>query len=231
MATVNSLLNFIKSFVQWRENNKSFDFQIISQHQYRDGLLLRVNRESVTNRANSAQVSTHIWVPNNKNFPYLYIFLDNLETFSVRNLSHRIQIFSSDRHLEGESVKTNIHLSESYYLGTHAQANSIILKLIFYCRDRNYSTVDWNWEINTARKQLLVFDYTEFTQEAARESNRYVLDRYEMRFSIPRNVDPALLDKITDIVSPKPDPPKSRVLEILIIGAVVIAIAWLWVSR
>ncbi len=230
--TLNNILEFIKHFVQWQDKNKPFNFQVLSETQYRDGTLLRVNREAVTNRHNNAQVSTFIWVPKNKNKPFLYVFLDSLSGFGIRNLSHRIQIFSSDRHVtDGESLKINIYLSQSYYLGTHSQANAVLLKLIFYCHSRPYETVDWNWEIQTSRKQLMGLSYTDYPQEKARENSRYILDRFEMRFSAPRSLNPALIEQVSQFIEPvKTEPPKSRVIELFILGGIAIGIAILLIK-
>jgi hypothetical protein len=229
--TLNSLLEFVREFVGWKENKTPAKFEVLSQNQYRDGLLLRVSRESVTNRPNITQISTMVWIPKDKQKPFLYIFLDSLEGRSIRGLSHRIQILSSDRHLEEGSVKVNIHLSESYWLGNHAQANAIVMKMISYCYSQNYENVDWNWEINQCRKQTLLYNYTDFTQDKARDDYRYSLDRFELRYSAPRELSPVLIEKVAEIINPKPDPPKSRLIEILIIGCVLIVITWLKVGR
>lgn len=230
--TLNNILEFIKQFVKWQDKNKPFDFEVISETQYRDGTLLRVNREAVTNRGNKAQVSTMIWVPKNKNKPFLYVFLDSLSGFGIRNLSHRIQIFSSDRHVtDGKSLKINIYLSQSYYLGTHAQANAVLLKLIFYCHSLPYESTDWNWEIQTCRKQLMGLAYIDYSQEKAREDSRYNLDRFEMRFSAPRSLNPSIIEQVAHIIEPpKKEPPKSRVIELFILGGVAIGIAALLIK-
>lgn len=229
--TLNSILDFIREFVGWQAGVKPFYFKVISERRHKDGLLLRVSRESVTNRINASEVSTLIWISNNKSRPYLYIFLDSLEGLGVRNLSHRVQILSSERHMDVESVKTNIFLSESYYLGNNAQANSIILKLIHYCHSRNYDTTDWGWEINACRKQILSHDFTDYTQTKARDDYEHTLTRFEMRYSSPRSINPIVLDKITDLIEPKVKPPKSRVIELLLIGGVLIGIVWVVVNR
>jgi hypothetical protein len=224
MMTLNSILEFIRLFVGWQEEKKPPPFDILSQQQYRDGILLRVSRESITQRTNTAQVSTLVWIPKNKNNPYLYLFLDSFDGLNLRNLSHRIQVLSSDRYLSGDSVRTNIHLSQSYFLGTHKQATTVISKLFFYCRDRAYDSIDWNWEVEAIRKQLLGYTYTNETQLRARENYRFTLDRYELRYSAPRSLNPILIEKITEIIEPKP-PPKSWLIEILIAGGVLIGIA------
>jgi hypothetical protein len=227
--TLNNILEFIKQFVQWQDQNKSSNFQVLSETQYRDGTLLRVNREAVTNRGNKAQVSTLIWLPKNKTKPFLYVFLDTLSGYGIRNLSHRIQILSSDR--EPESVKINIYLSQSYYLGTHSQANTILLKLIFYCHSRPYETVNWDWEIQTCRKQLMGLSYTDYSQEKARENNQFNLDRFELRFSAPRNLSPTLFEHVAQIIEPpKKEPPRSRVIELFILGGIAIGIAVLLIK-
>jgi len=228
--TLNSILNFIKSFVGWHNGKTLQGFQVLIQHQYKDGILLRVSRESVTSRQNKAQVATLVWVSNKRSQPFLFLFLDTLEGNSIRYLTHRIQILSSDRHLIDDSVKVYIHLSQSYYLGTYAQANSVLFKLVLYCRDKNYSSIDFNWEIDAIRKQLMVFDYTEFSQEKAREDYRYNLDRVEMRSPAPTTLNPILLEKINIFLEPKPNPPKSHLVEILLIGGILIGITWLLVN-
>lgn len=230
-TTLNSLLSFVKAFVRWQEGDRVAPFDVLAQHQYGDGLLLRINRESVTNRANKAEIASYIWVSNKKSTPYLYVFLDSLEGLGVRNLSHRIQVLSSDRMIYDESVKTNIHLSESFWLGNNRQAVSIVLKLLYYCRERSYEETDWTWELNSCRKQLLGAEFTDYSQGKARDDYRYSLDRYELRFSAPSKLNPIILEKMSDIINPKPPPPRSRVIEIMLIGGILIGITWLWVSR
>ena len=224
--TLNDILSFIKSFVGWQSGVKPFYFKVISQQKHKAGQLLRVSRESVTNNINSAEISTYIFIPNNKSKPYLFIFLDSLEGLGIRNLSHRIQILNSERHVTDDTVKVNIHISESYYLGTHNQANSIILKLIHYCHSRNYDITDWGWEINACRKQILSHDFTDFTQTKARYDYEHTLTRFEMRYSSPRSINPIILDKITDLIEPKAPKPKSRIIELILVGCLLIGIAW-----
>lgn len=229
--TLNNILEFIKNFVGWRENKKPIKFEVLSEQQYKDGLLLRVSRQSLTSRVNSAEVATYIWIPKNKNKPYLYLFLDSLDALGIRNLSHRIQILSSDRTTTDDSVKTNIFLSESYYLGTRNQAIAIVLKLILYCRDRNYEFFDWGWEIETCRKQVLGYNYTNYTQDKARENNRDGLDRFELRFSAPSKLSPIILECVSEMIEPsKKEPPKSRVVELLILGSILITLALILVK-
>lgn len=223
--SLNNLLVFIRQFVGWREEGqKPATFAVLAQQEYRDGTLLKVSRESITKRPNTYQLSTFVWIPKNKTKPFLYLFLDNLEGLGIRNLSHRIQILSSDRYIVDDCVETNIHLSESFWMGNNAQANAIALKLIFYCHSRDYHSCDWAWEIDTCRKQVLVYDYTDFSQTKARETGRYVLDRYEMRHPSPLKLSPLMFDHINVVLEPKKEPPKSRVVELLIIGSVLIAL-------
>ncbi len=223
---LNNIFDFIKAFVTWRNQREPANFTLLSEHQYKDGSLLKVSRESVTNRPNKNQTLTLVWVPKNKNRPFFYIFVDSLEGRGIRHLSHRIQILSSDRQLTDGSVKTDIYLSESYYLGTSIQTNAITTKLMLYCHDRNYDAIDWAWEINGCRKQVLGYGYTDFSQERAREDYRFTLDRIEMRSPAPSTINPILLDKINIFLEPKPDPPKSRIIEILLLGGVLIGITW-----
>lgn len=225
--SINAILDFIKAFIKWQDTEKPFKFEVLSQHSYKSGLLLRVSRASVTNRLNASEVSTIVWISKNKSRPYLFIFLDSLEGLGIRNLSHRIQILISERHLTEDSVKVNILLSQSYYLGNNAQANSIILKLISYCQSRNYDSVDFNWEIEQLRKQVLGYYFTKHTQSKAREDYRYSLDRYEMRHIAPSTINPVVLYRLTDLIEPKVTPkPKSRIIELILVGCLLVGIAW-----
>jgi hypothetical protein len=225
--SLNALLDFVKSFVQWRDKKDTpHNFEVLAQRDYKDGVLLRVKREAITNRESKPSVATYAWIPNNKQKSFLYTFLDSLEGFSVRHLSHRVQILSSDRQLTNDQVGVHIHLSQSYWLGTNSQAGSILLKLIYFCHGRDYDSVNWDWELNECRKQILGYSYTEFSQEQARENGRFMLDRFEIRHSAPRTLHPVVLDRIIEIVDPsKKEPPKSRVVELMIMGSVLIALA------
>jgi hypothetical protein len=229
--SLNKILDFIKNFVGWREGTKPVHFEVLAEQEYRDGLLLRVSRESIVNRPNTVEVATYAWIPKNKTKPFLFVFLDSLETLHIRSLSHRIQILSSDRHLSDEKVETNIHLSESYWLGSNAQANSVVNKLIFYCHSRDYSSVDWGWEIESCRKQIMGVNYTDFSQTKARDDGRYSLDKFEMRWSVPSSLSPIVIEKMIEVIEPKKEPPKSRVVELLIIGSVLIALTLILVRR
>ncbi|MBW4460559.1 MAG: hypothetical protein KME47_10000 [Nodosilinea sp. WJT8-NPBG4] len=229
---LNSILDFIKDFVGWQESKKPFRFDIISQHEYESGLLLRVSRESITNLQNDAQLTSYIWIDKDKRKPYLYVFLDSLGGMGIRNLSHRIQVLSSERTLQDGAVRISSHLSSFYYLGNNNQANAIILKLILYCHGQNYDNCDWDWEITAIRKQNLGFEYTDHTQSKAREDNRYSLNRFEIRFPLPRGISAGLFNKLSEaVIKPIRESPKSRVLEITLLGAILIGVLWIIVNR
>lgn len=228
--TVNEILEFIKSFIGWQQG-KPFNFKILFEREYREGLLLRVTRESITNKANLYQVGTFVFIARNKSKPYLYVFLDSLEPLAIRNLTHRVQIICSERYTQGDTVNAEILLSDSYYLKDNALASSVVTRLILYASNQDYFTCDWNWEIESLRKQSLMAEYTDYSQSKARETYRTKLDRFEIRVSAPKELDPILLETIAETMSPKKESPKSRIIEILLIGGFFIALTLILVSQ
>jgi len=189
-----NLRNWIKRFTEWRNDVITPNVLVLNKFKSKNGMSYWIARESLIQVSFQVKrdVCTLVWVASDEGRPYLYIFIDTLHGLGIRNLTHRIQIFSSDRYCENSKhLKIDKHHDQTYYLKDDRTAIAVAQKLMWITKDyRNYFETNWVFEIESTRKDQLVYDYTDTSQNRARKEyaekiNKYRNNQIEFK-SIPR---------------------------------------------